>query len=50
MSLPYIFQDLLCFVLYKVTISGERLQDHWSSGIGKPFYRSGRRMKFRDVA
>ena len=22
----------VCFVLYKTTISGERLQDHWSSG------------------
>ena len=22
-----------CFVLYKATISGERLQDHWSSGL-----------------
>ena len=23
----------VCFVLYKVTISGEHLQDHWSSGL-----------------
>ena len=23
----------VCFVLYKATISGERLQDHWSSGL-----------------
>ena len=23
---------LICFVLYKAKISGERLQDHWSSG------------------
>ena len=26
------FPGLVCFVLYKATISGERLQDHWSSG------------------
>ena len=30
-SLPYIFQ-VLCFVLHYAKISGERLQDHWSSG------------------
>ena len=23
----------VCFVLYKAKISGERLQDHWSSGV-----------------
>ena len=26
------FPDFVCFVLYKAKISGERLQDHWSSG------------------
>ena len=31
-SLPYIFPGFVCFVLYLVKISGERLQDHWSSG------------------
>ena len=31
-SLPYIFPGFVCFVLYLATISGERLQDHWSSG------------------
>ena len=25
------FPGFVCFVLYKATISGERLQDHWSS-------------------
>ena len=25
------FPGFICFVLYKATISGERLQDHWSS-------------------
>ena len=23
----------VCFVLYRAKISGERLQDHWSSGL-----------------
>ena len=32
-SLPYIFLGFVCFVLYKAKISGERLQDHWSSGL-----------------
>ena len=27
------FQGFVCFVLYWDKISGERLQDHWSSGI-----------------
>ena len=27
------FSGFVCFVLYKATISDERLQDHWSSGI-----------------
>ena len=26
------FQGYVCFVLYYAKISGERLQDHWSSG------------------
>ena len=26
------FPGFVCFVLYKATISGERLQDHWFSG------------------
>ena len=35
------FPGFVCFVLYKATISGERLQDHWSSGIrfGSKIYR-----------
>ena len=32
-SLPYIFPGFVCFVLYLAKISGERLQDHWSSGL-----------------
>ena len=31
-SLPYIFQFCM-FCALQATISGERLQDHWSSGI-----------------
>ena len=27
------FPGFVCFVLYEAKISGERLQDHWSSGI-----------------
>ena len=27
------FPGFVCFVLYKAKISGERLQDHWSSGL-----------------
>ena len=27
------FQGFVCFVLYLDKISGERLQDHWSSGL-----------------
>ena len=26
------FLGFVCFVLYQAKISGERLQDHWSSG------------------
>ena len=29
----YIFPGFVCFVLFLAKISGERLQDHWSSGI-----------------
>ena len=28
------FPGFVCFVLYLAKISGERLQDHWSSGLG----------------
>ena len=28
----HIFPGFVCFVLYLVKISGEHLQDHWSSG------------------
>ena len=35
MSFIYdIFPGFVCFVLYLANISGERLQDHWSSGLG----------------
>ena len=27
------FPGFVCFVLYLAKIAGERLQDHWSSGI-----------------
>ena len=27
------YPGFVCFVLYKATISDERLQDHWSSGL-----------------
>ena len=30
--LHHIFPGFVCFVLYWAKISGERLQDHWSSG------------------
>ena len=29
----HIFPGFVCFVLYLAKISGERLHDHWSSGI-----------------
>ena len=29
------FPGFVCFVLYLAKISGERLQDHWSSGLTK---------------
>ena len=31
--LYYIFPCFVCFGLYLANISGDRLQDHWSSGI-----------------
>ena len=31
------FPGFVCFVLYKALISGERLQDHWSSGFSHIF-------------
>ena len=31
------FPGFVCFVLYKATISGERFQDHWSSGLLRPY-------------
>ena len=33
-SFTIYFPGFVCFVLYLDKISGERLQDHWSSGIG----------------
>ena len=30
------FPGIVCFVLYLAKISGERLQDHWSSGYSFP--------------
>ena len=32
------FPGFVCFVLYLAKISGERLQDHWSSGIVKGYH------------
>ena len=32
------FPGFVCFVLYYAKISGERLQDHWSSGL--PYAKS----------
>ena len=32
------FPGFVCFVLYLDKISGERLQDHWSSGFSFPSY------------
>ena len=40
------FPGFVCFVLYKATISGERLQDHWSSG----FYMSDMSLVMRKPA
>ena len=37
------FPGFVCFVLWKAKISGERLQDHWSSGflMGAPIAQFG---------
>ena len=36
------FPGYVCFVLYLAKISGERLQDHWSSGFNPtPFLENG---------
>ena len=32
------FPGFVCFVLYLAKISGERLQDHWSSGLNIHIY------------
>ena len=32
-SFTIYFPGFVCFVIYWAKISGERLQDHWSSGI-----------------
>ena len=32
------FPGFVCFVLYLAKISGERLQDHWSSGLQASSY------------
>ena len=34
------FPGFVCFVLYKAKISGERLQEHWSSGFNLQTYIS----------
>ena len=34
------FPGFVCFVLYLAKISGERLQDHWSSGFVCPTAKS----------
>ena len=31
--LYHIFSRFVCFVLYQAKVSGERLQDNWSSGL-----------------
>ena len=35
------FPGFVCFVLYLAKISGERLQDHWSSGYRLLFKTTG---------
>ena len=35
------FPGFVCFVLYLAKISGERLQDHWSSGLLYVRWKSG---------
>ena len=40
------FPGSVCFVLYKAKISGERLQDHWSSGYVLCFTRPRYQVSF----
>ena len=37
------FPGFLCFVLFLANISGERLQDHWSSGMQFKFDNNKKR-------
>ena len=41
------FPGFVCFVLYLAKISGERLQDHWPSGlsVSRPLARCDRNLK-----
>ena len=39
------FPGFVCFVLYLAKISGERLQDHWSSGFYSPCSDSLKRIE-----
>ena len=41
------FPGFVCFVLYKATISGERLQDHWSSGL--PIWLNKQYLIFHEI-
>ena len=40
------FPGFVCFVLYLAKISGERLQDHWSSGYAPNFEKVGGHIGF----
>ena len=40
------FPGFVCFVLYWAKISGERLQDHWSSGFILVVWEMGSRLYF----
>ena len=40
-SFTIYFPGFICFVLYLDKISGERLQDHWSSGISLSTRKAG---------
>ena len=44
------FPGFVCFVLYLAKISGERLQDHWSSGLNIQlfWFRAGQGLKKGD--
>ena len=44
-SFTIYFPGFVCFVLYLDKISGERLQDHWSSGFTPN--KNGRILKYR---